>query len=264
MRLLSVLKMSFAGAMAVGTAVNAAPIVTAVSFLTDRYAPNSVPGFERSTVTNQTQWNVQLISTDPSSLVTVLASHPSFSTFSLFFSGEPIFSNYLFSRNSVFFSPAGLLAFAGNPVPWSYTATDSTGPTTAPFPLIADPELLPFAFNIQASDHSATPTISWMLPDLSAFDVDRLRLRAIDAADGSQIFQTSLSSSATSFTLPSGALQSGHSYYYRVMIEDLEDGLMENRSNAFSAVATSVPEPGTIALVAFALSGVGFFRRRHA
>jgi len=89
MRLLALFKMSMAGAMALGTAVNAAPIVTAVSFLTDHYAPNSVPGFERSTVTNQTQWNVTLISTDPSSLVTVLASHPSFSTFSLFYAGDP-------------------------------------------------------------------------------------------------------------------------------------------------------------------------------
>lgn len=249
--------------LGVGAAVNAAPIVTDVSFLTDHMAPNSAPGFATPTVTNRTQWNVTLISSDPPSSVSVLASHPSFSTFNLFFNSSPIFSNYLFSRNSVQFSEAGLLAFAGNPVPWSYTAIDSTGSTAGLFPLIAEPVLLPFAFNVEASDGSATPTISWLLPDLSSYDVDRIRLRAIDAASGSQIFQTALSSSATSFTLPTGVLQSGHSYYYRVMLEDLEDGILENRSNAFTSVATAVPEPGTLSILLLVIAGIAAARRFH-
>lgn len=48
-------KLSMAGLLAIATSVHAAPIVTDVSFLTERIAPNSVPGFARSTVTNQTQ-----------------------------------------------------------------------------------------------------------------------------------------------------------------------------------------------------------------
>jgi hypothetical protein len=262
MGLNSISKMGMAGLLAIASSAYAAPIVTDVSFLTERIAPNSVPGFARSTVTNQTQWNVTLISSDLPGLVSVRASRGN-SAFDLFYNGSPIFSNYLFSRNSVVFSDEQLIAFAGNPIPWTFTATDSTGATTGLFPLIAEPELLPFAFDIQVSDGSSTPTISWMLPDLSLFDADRVRLRVIDADSGAQIFQRALLISDTSFTMPTGALQSGHSYFYRVMIEDLENGLLENRSNAFSSVATKVPEPGTAALVVFALAGLGRLRRRR-
>ena len=241
----------------------AAPIATNVLFYTDRYAPNSAPGFATSVLINRAQWDVQLISSDPPSQVSVIASRPPTNNpFNLVYQGSPIFSNLLFSRGSIPLTEAGLLAFASSTVPWQFTATDSTGVLNGLFPLIADPELLPFASDITVSDRSSTPTISWDLPDLTGFDVDQVRLRAIDAASGLQVFQAILAPTATEFTIASGFLESGHSYYYRVILVDLEGSLQENRSNAFSATAVAVPEPSTLALLLVALAGVSSGLRR--
>ena len=244
-----------AGVAALGTPAHAAPVITFLGHYTDRYAPNSVPNFATAVVANHAQWDVQLISSDPANAVNVIATRPGGIQFNLLFQGSPIFSNYLFSRRSVPFSEQGLLAFAASLPPWGFVATDTSGSVSGFFPTIEDPELLPFASDVQVSDHGATPTITWSLPNLSGFDIDRIRLRAIDAASGAQIFQTNLMADATSFTLPGGALLAGRSYFYRVILEDLNNGLIENRSNAFSAAATTVtvPEPGTLGLIAVTL-----------
>ena len=251
----TVLALLFASGGALSFGAHATPITTFVGYYTDRYAPNSVPNFASAIVGNHVQWDVQLISSDPANAINVIATRPGGIQFNLFFQGSPIFSNYLFSRRSVPFSEQGLLAFAASSPPWGFVATDMSGSVSGFFPTISDPELLPFAFNVQASDDSATPTIAWSLPNLSEFDVDRIRLRAIDAASGQQIFQTNLAAEATSFKLPSGVLVAGHSYFYRVILEDLNNGLLENRSNAFSAAATTVtiPEPGTPGLITITL-----------
>ena len=254
-----------ASAVALSTPALAAPVITNLGYYTDRYAPNSVPNFATAVVGNHAQWDVQLISSDPASAVNVIATRPGGIQFNLFFQGSPIFANYLFSRRSVPFSEPGLLAFAASSPPWGFVATDTSGSISGFFPTIADPELLPFASDVQASDHGATPTITWSLPNLSGYDIDRIRLRAIDAGSGAQIFQTNLVAEATSFTLPEGVLLAGHSYFYRVILEDLNNGLLENRSNAFSAVATmvAVPEPGTLGLITITLfAGARGIRRR--
>src|SRR4030095_8874346 len=55
---------------------------------------------------------------------------------------------------------------------WSLTATNGpnvAGPVLTP--AIANPQLVPFAENLQVVGTDATPTIAWSLPDLTAFDV---------------------------------------------------------------------------------------------
>lgn len=242
----------------------AAPIATTVLFYTDRYAPNTAPGFSTAVAINRAQWDVQLISADLPSQISVVASRTANNPFNLIYQGSPIFQTPLFSRGSIPFTEAGLLTFASSTVPWQFTATDSTGVLNGLFPLIEDPELLPFATDVSVSDSSSTPTISWLLPDLTGFDVDRVRVRAIDATSGLQVFSVNLTPTATSFTFADGILETGHSYYYRVILEDLANGLQENRSNAFTATAVTVPEPTALVLLSLGLIAMAAVRRRRS
>lgn len=237
---------------------NAAPAVFGVQYLTDRYAPNSVPGFSE-VVGNRVQWSLSVTTAATCGDVTGSFSRGASGPFPLFLSTDPIFSTCLLARISTPRSDADLLAFAGSPDPWSYSVTDASGTATGLFPLILAPQLLPFASSITVSDASTTPLVTWGLPDLSGFDVDRIRLRVI-TEEGLQIFQRDLAASATSFLMPSGVLDPGIGYFYRVIIEDLELGRIENRSSAFSAIAYRVPEPGTVALLAIGLAGLAGVR----
>jgi hypothetical protein len=77
-------------------------------------------------------------------------------------------------------------------------------------------------------------------PDLGGFDVERIRIavRGEPRVHGRFLSELYVSGelplSATAFTSPPGVLAAGKRYVFQVMLEDLEDGTLENRSIAFS------------------------------
>jgi hypothetical protein len=150
---------------------------------------------------------------------------------------------------------------------WAINATrgpDSAGPVLTPG--IANPQLLPFVANVHAMGSGLQPVVTWDLPNLTGFDPDDIRVRVYDDSSKALVFTSNpVSTSATLFTVPPGVLLFGHSYIFRVMLEDLEGGNLENRSSGFSQIAFSpaaVPEPSTMLLIASGLIALTRAARR--
>ncbi len=123
--------------------------------------------------------------------------------------------------------------------------SDAKGATATTAP-IASPQQVPLASAIRARGKGAQPRLSWKLPGLAGFDVERIRVgvRGEPRIQGRFLsllwVSGDLAPGATGFTIPPGVLRPGERYIFEVMLEDLEGGVLENRSLAFS-------EPYTVA-----------------
>jgi hypothetical protein len=110
--------------------------------------------------------------------------------------------------------------------------------------VLAKPQEVPLVRNVQVTGRGAEPVVSWELPDLTGFDIDGIR---VGVRGGKRLYERfldlvyvsrDLSPTATAFAIPPGVLASGERYIFQVMLEDLEGGVLENRSVTFSAPYT--------------------------
>jgi hypothetical protein len=107
-------------------------------------------------------------------------------------------------------------------------------------PPIAKPQQVPLAADVRVVGKEAAPTLRWKLPDLAGFDVERIRVGVGGEPRLQGRFLTLLQVSealppaATSYRIPQGWLRRRERYVFQLMLEDLEGGVVENRSLAFS------------------------------
>jgi hypothetical protein len=112
--------------------------------------------------------------------------------------------------------------------------------TAASTPPLANPQQVPLVTDVRVSGKGAQPRVTWKLPGLAGFDVERIRVAVRGGARVQGRFLSELYVSgdlpptATSFRIPAGVLKRGERYVFQVMLEDLEDGRLENRSLTFS------------------------------
>jgi len=230
----------------------AQPAIQAPAFYTDRWGPSvAFPTLNGDYL----HLFATVLSPDQPNQVTAVATQGAIVRNMAFFSG-PIFAEKNFESYLTNTSLTG---------PWNLTVTDTHGSTNGSFAAIADPEFLPLMQNVQVSGAGTTPTVSWTLPNLSGFDVDAIRVRAVIAGTGVQIFQSALLPTTTSsFSFQSGVLALGETYEFRILLEDFVGQMEENRSNTFSPLLTTtvaaVPEPESWALL---LGGLALFAVRR-
>jgi hypothetical protein len=106
--------------------------------------------------------------------------------------------------------------------------------------VLARPQQVPLLRNVRVTRRGAETRVSWNLPDLTGFDVDRIRVavrggrRLYERFLGVLYVSGDLPPDATSFAIPPDVLAAGERYVFEVMLEDLEDGELENRSQTYS------------------------------
>jgi hypothetical protein len=106
--------------------------------------------------------------------------------------------------------------------------------------VLANPKRIPLIGKVLVSGKRTQPRLAWKLPDLEGFGIERIRVAVRGGARVhgrflSQLWVSpDLPPTATRYAIPAGVLRAGERYVFQVMLEDLEDGVLENRSLSFS------------------------------
>lgn len=112
-------------------------------------------------------------------------------------------------------------------------------------PVLAKPQEVPLVRALTVTGPGTEPRVTWQLPDLAQFDIDRIRVGVRGGKRLYERFMDQLYSSddlpptATAFVIPPGVLAPGERYIVEVRLEDLEGGVLENRSVTFSRPYTA-------------------------
>jgi len=140
----------------------------------------------------------------------------------------------------------GVPLYTGQVGQWQITVTNKQGQMASTLTHVLDkPRLIPLATNIQFSDHSLTPTVTWgpvlfdddNNPATPSVPVDGYRVRILTSSNN-QFFESGFLTQP-SFKIPPGVLDPGQTVFLRIIAVD-NDGTevgnpTENWSSTFSA-----------------------------
>jgi hypothetical protein len=242
---LSVVGLVFAASVLGAAPALAAPSITSTSVFTENRGGNDV-GFgvgHRFILAARIEDPLGV----PGNIASVIATPLS--------SGQPAFTLPFFDPGP---ATGGVYAtgppFANQFGAWLITVTNHQGETAQATTHVLDqPRFIPFAQNIQFSDNSSTPTISWAPvlfdhdanPTTPSIEVTQYRV-ALSTGPGGEFFISSVLA-APSFTVPAGILSSGQTVHFRIMAEHLDTtevgSPLENRSSTFVCFPLCLTDP---------------------
>jgi len=154
---------------------------------------------------------------------------------------------------------------------YTFTVTNTSSQSTDSISHDLDKlEVIALPINLAFSDKSTTPVFTFIDPDPEPSLENLLRRYQMQIFDDTK---TNLFLSdnllAPSFTVPSGILEEGRTYYFRAISMDFDQlepgGLhsrLENRAMDYATFQTSVPEPTTLLLLACGLIGLWGARKK--
>jgi hypothetical protein len=155
---------------------------------------------------------------------------------------------------------------------YTYTVTDTSALSTTSTSHNLDKfEVIPLPIKLTFSDQSTTPVFTFTDPDPSpnVSGVNRKYEVLIFDDTKTNIFESAVLTTTT-FTVPSGILEPGKTYYFRAQSMDFDpndfdgSGLhsnLENRAIEYAIFQTAVPEPTTMLLFGLGLVGIAGVRR---
>jgi len=125
--------------------------------------------------------------------------------------------------------------------PWRIVAErDGAKSAAVVTPGIARPWQVPLAKELAVTAKGGQPLLTWELPDLGGRSIERIRIwvRGGPRIQGRflsvQWISPELPPTATSFAIPLDLLKEGERYIFQVTLENLEGGVVKNRSMAFT------------------------------
>lgn len=122
---------------------------------------------------------------------------------------------------------------------WTITAVNGPHSAVSTTNNITVILMLPFVNDLTVSGALLTPTVSWQLPTTSV-PFTRIRVRVVDFPAGGSLWFNSnpLPTNTTAYALPAGMLRADRDYLIRVMLEDVRNGKLVNRSETRVAYTT--------------------------